>query len=104
MEVRVIDVWLEKIRRGWKIEDAPNEAIRKELRKRLEKQKLNRCLLLLNDYNNAIKELKEEDCCCEYFYLYARELGLLSSKIWIKYCPNCGRELELLNISVNASK
>ena len=32
---KVIDVWLEKIRRGWKIEDAPNESIRKELRKRL---------------------------------------------------------------------
>jgi len=37
MEIRIIDIWLEKVRRGWKIEDAPNEAIRKELRKRLEK-------------------------------------------------------------------
>jgi len=35
MEIRIIDIWLEKIRRGWKIEDAPNEEIRKELRKRL---------------------------------------------------------------------
>lgn len=33
---KVIDIWLEKIRRGWKIKDAPNEAIRKELRKRLD--------------------------------------------------------------------
>lgn len=32
---QVIDIWMEKIRRGWKIEDAPNEAIRKELRERL---------------------------------------------------------------------
>jgi len=34
---QVIDIWMEKIRRGWKIKDAPNEAIRKELRKRLKK-------------------------------------------------------------------
>ena len=34
MLLKVIDVWLEKIRRGWKIKDAPNEAIRKELRKK----------------------------------------------------------------------
>ena len=39
MEIRVIDVWLEKIRRGWKIKDAPNGAIRKELRRRLNKKK-----------------------------------------------------------------
>ena len=32
---QVIDVWEEKIRRGWKIEDVPSEAIRKELRRRL---------------------------------------------------------------------
>ena len=30
-----IDVWEEKIRRGWKIEDCPSPSIRKELRKRL---------------------------------------------------------------------
>lgn len=36
-EMQVIDIWLEKIRRGWKIEDAPNEELRKELRKRLDK-------------------------------------------------------------------
>ena len=30
-----LDIWLEKIRRGWKIEDVPNEEIKKELRKRL---------------------------------------------------------------------
>jgi len=36
---KVIDIWLEKIRRGWKIENAPNEAIRKELRRRLNQEK-----------------------------------------------------------------
>ena len=29
MEILIIDIWLEKLRRGWKIEDAPNEAIKK---------------------------------------------------------------------------
>jgi len=32
MEIYIIDIWLEKIRRGWKIEDAPNEEIGNELR------------------------------------------------------------------------
>lgn len=36
---QVIDIYEEKIRRGWKIEDAPNEAIRKELRKRLNERR-----------------------------------------------------------------
>lgn len=36
---QVIDIWMEKIRRGWLIKDAPNEAIRKELRKRLNGKK-----------------------------------------------------------------
>ena len=35
---QVIDIWMEKIRRGWKIEDFPaSEAVKKELRKRLKK-------------------------------------------------------------------
>ena len=34
---QVIDIWMEKVMRGWKIEDAPSEAIRKELRKKLKK-------------------------------------------------------------------
>ena len=42
MEVLIIDIWLEKIRRGWKIEDIPEEykELRKELRKRLEEKEL----------------------------------------------------------------
>jgi len=42
MEVLIIDIWLEKIRRGWKIEDIPEEykELRKELRKRLEDKEL----------------------------------------------------------------
>lgn len=33
---QVIDIWMSKVQQyGWKIEDVPNEAIRKELRKRL---------------------------------------------------------------------
>ena len=32
MEILILDIWLEKIRRGWKIEDAPSEAIREALR------------------------------------------------------------------------
>ena len=32
MEIYIIDIWLEKIRRGWKIEDVPNEEIREALR------------------------------------------------------------------------
>jgi len=35
MIITQLDIWLEKIRRGWKIEDVPNEEIKKELRKRL---------------------------------------------------------------------
>ena len=37
MEIKIIDIWLEKIRRGWKIEDIPKKygELRKELRKRL---------------------------------------------------------------------
>jgi len=35
MEIYILDIWLEKIRRGWKIEDAPNEEIREALKKRL---------------------------------------------------------------------
>ena len=36
---QVIDIWMSKVQNyGWKIEDAPNEAIRKELRKRLGKE------------------------------------------------------------------
>jgi len=35
MEIYIIDIWLEKIRRGWKIEDAPNEEIREALKDKL---------------------------------------------------------------------
>jgi len=46
MEIKIIDIWLDKIQNyGWKIEDAPNEEIRKELRRRLE--------------DNGIKEVKK---------------------------------------------
>ena len=31
MEIYIIDIWLEKLRRGWKIEDVPNEAIREAI-------------------------------------------------------------------------
>jgi len=32
MEIYIIDIWLEKIRRGWSVDDAPNEEIREVLR------------------------------------------------------------------------
>jgi len=32
MEIYIIDIWLEKLRRGWKIDDAPNKEIREALR------------------------------------------------------------------------
>jgi len=32
MTITIIDIWLEKIRRGWSVEDAPNEEIREALR------------------------------------------------------------------------
>ena len=36
MDIRIINIWLNKIINfGWKIEDAPNEELREELRKRL---------------------------------------------------------------------
>jgi len=35
MTITILDIWLEKIRRGWKIDDAPNEEIREALRRRL---------------------------------------------------------------------
>jgi len=31
MTITKLDIWLEKIRRDWKIEDAPNEEIREAL-------------------------------------------------------------------------
>jgi len=31
MEIYIIDIWLEKIRRGWSVEDTPNEEIREAL-------------------------------------------------------------------------
>ena len=61
----------------------------------------NKCLFVLNKANNMFNALKEEDCCCEYFYLYARELGNLSSEVHINYCPFCSKKLDFLNISVN---
>ena len=34
MEIIILDIWLSKIKNyGWKIKDAPNKKIRKELRK-----------------------------------------------------------------------
>ena len=32
MTITIFDIWLEKIRRGWKIEDVPNGEIREALR------------------------------------------------------------------------
>ena len=60
-----------------------------------------KCLSVLDKVNKMFNALKEEDCCCEYFYLYARELGNFSSEAHINYCTFCGKELDLLNISVN---
>jgi len=31
MEIYILDIWLEKLRRGWKIEDVPNEEIREAI-------------------------------------------------------------------------
>jgi len=31
MEITILDIWLEKLRRGWKIEDVPNEAIKEAM-------------------------------------------------------------------------
>ena len=41
MEITQLDIWLEKITRGWKIEDAP-EYLREELKKRLANEIQNR--------------------------------------------------------------
>jgi len=62
----------------------------------------NKCLIALRDTNRLFKALKEEDCCCEYFYLYARELGNFCSEAHINYCPFCGKKIDTLNISVNS--
>jgi len=35
MIITILDIWLEKIRRGWSLDDAPNEEIREALKKRL---------------------------------------------------------------------
>ena len=48
MEIYIIDIWLEKIRRGWKIEDVPNEAIKEAVKMELHK-----------DYEKYIKHSKE---------------------------------------------
>ena len=64
-------------------------------------KKFNECLTVLDKANKMFKALKEEDCCCEYFYLYARELGNFCSEAHIKCCPFCEKKLDLLNISVN---
>ena len=37
-DIMVLDIWFEKIRRGWKIDNAPNRTIKKELRKILKKR------------------------------------------------------------------
>jgi len=31
MKIYIIDIWLEKIRRGWSVDDAPNEEIREAI-------------------------------------------------------------------------
>ena len=31
MEIYILDIWLEKLRRGWMIEDVPNEEIREAI-------------------------------------------------------------------------
>ena len=50
MEVTQLDIWLEKIRRGWRIEDVP-EYIRPEVKKVIE-QKTITC----NDWIKANKK------------------------------------------------
>lgn len=69
--------------------------------KEIKMSKFNGCLQVLDNTNNMFSALKEEDCCCEYFYLYARNLGYFCSEAHINYCPFCGEKLDLLNISVN---
>ena len=32
MEILILDIWLEKLRRGWSLADVPNEEIREALR------------------------------------------------------------------------
>ena len=31
MEIYILDIWLEKLRRGWSVDDVPNEAIREAI-------------------------------------------------------------------------
>ena len=31
MEIYILDIWLEKLRRGWKIDDVPNEEIKEAI-------------------------------------------------------------------------
>jgi len=31
MTITILDIWLEKVRRGWSLDDAPNEEIREAL-------------------------------------------------------------------------
>jgi len=31
MTITILDIWLEKIRRGWSVEDAPNEEIKEAI-------------------------------------------------------------------------
>jgi len=31
MEIYIIDIWLEKLRRGWSLDDVPNEAIKEAI-------------------------------------------------------------------------
>jgi len=37
MTITILDIWLEKIRRGWSLDDVPNEEIKMELHKDYEK-------------------------------------------------------------------
>jgi len=31
MEIYILDIWLEKLRRGWSLDDVPNEAIKEAI-------------------------------------------------------------------------
>ena len=61
MEITIKDIWLEKLRRGWSLDDLPNEAIKEAIKMELHK-----------DYENYIKHSKEgaliliKDLCVGY--------------------------------------
>jgi len=61
MTITKLDIWLEKIRRGWSLDDVPNEAIKEAVKMELHK-----------DYEKYIKHSKEgaliliKDLCVGY--------------------------------------